>query len=405
MIGQIRPIRLIGPITKNKEQRTNMLPFTYAVRNLFRDPGRLLQTVGGSALVVFLLMAATALNQGMSGVLSASGSAQNVILMGKGSEESIERSEVHLEAEAIAATAIRGLHQTLGQTAVSGEIVYQAPLQIPGKDKAQGLLRGVTEKSLLVHQTVRLLEGRFPSPGEVMVGSLVYRKLGVDEEALAVGKVLNFGSAEFTISGIFTAPGTVLESEVWFERNDLATLTQRDTLSSVVLRLDTAEAEDVEIFTLQRNDLELAAIREDHYFAKLSGFYAPIRTMTWLTAMLVAAGAIFGGLNTLYAAFASRIKELATLQSIGYTRRAIFISLVQESLLATLTGTLLALIVALVFLDGRTVPFSIGTFRLSLTPLVIITGLSIGILLGTIGILPPAWRTLAPPLPKALRSN
>ena len=382
-----------------------MLPFTYAVRNLFRDPGRLIQTVGGSALVVFLLMAATALNQGMSGILSASGSPKNVILMGKGSEESIERSEVHLEVESIAATGVRGIYQTLGQVAVSGEIVYMAPIKTASGNVEQGLLRGVLEKALLVHDTVRLIEGRFPGPGEVMVGSLAHRNLGVPASDTNVGQTLAFGRDKFTISGKFTAPGTVLESEIWFDRNDLSAVTQRDSLSSVVLRLDGAEAEDVEIFTLQRNDLELAAIREDKYYDKLSAFYAPIQTMTWLTAALVAAGAVFGGLNTLYAAFASRIKELATLQSIGFSRVSIFISLVQESLLATLAGTLLALIVALVLLDGRTVPFSVGTFRLLLSPLVILTGVGVGVILGTLGILPPAWRTLSPPLPTALRSS
>jgi len=127
--------------------------------------------------------------------------------------------------------------------------------------------------------------------------------------------------------------------------------------------------------------------------------------MTWVTAALVGAGAIFGGLNTLYAAFAARLKEMGTLQSIGYTRTALFISLIQESLLATLTGTLLAFVLAYFFLDGRTVPFSIGTFTLTLTPAVIVSGLVTGVLLGSIGTLPPAFRCLLPSLPKALRSS
>ena len=77
-----------------------MLPITYAIRNLFRDPGRLFQTVAGSALVVLLVIAAIALNHGMEEVLQTSGSSTNVILVGAGSEESVERSEVHLDAEA-----------------------------------------------------------------------------------------------------------------------------------------------------------------------------------------------------------------------------------------------------------------------------------------------------------------
>ncbi len=382
-----------------------MLPFTYALRNLFRDPSRLAQTVGGSALVVLLLIAAVALNQGMDSVLSASGSAQNVILLGKGSEESIERSEVSIDAESAAATSITGVQSKLGVSAISGEIVYQAPIKTEAGVEEPALLRGVLEKALLVHTTVSLLEGSFPGPGEAMVGHLAHRKLGVDEEELAVGKNFYFGDTAVRISGRFTAPGTVLESEIWFDRNDLASLTQRDSLSSITLRLDSVDMDDVELFTFQRNDLELSAIREDHYYEKLSIFYEPIKIMTWVTAALVAAGAIFGGLNTLYAAFAARIKEMATLQSIGYTRTALFVSLIQESLLATLTGTLLAFILAYFLLDGRTVPFSIGTFTLTLTPTVIISGLVTGILLGSLGTLPPAMRCLLPSLPKALRSS
>jgi len=383
-----------------------MLPFTYAVRNLFRDPGRLLQTVGGSALVVFLLMAATALNQGMNGVLSATGSPRNVILLGKGSEEAIERSEVQRRVEGIAAASVKGLETIMGQPAVGSEIIFQAPIKTKSGRNEQGFLRGATERSLMIHDTVRLLDGKFPSPGEAMVGSLAHRKLGVPPEDLRTGEMIFFGPSQFRVSGVFTAPGTALESEIWLDLNDLAMITQRETVSSVMVRLDPeTDAEDVTIFTLQRNDLELEAIREDKYYSKLSSFYGPIKAMTWLTAAMVAAGAIFGGLNTLYAAFAARIKELATLQSIGFTRFAIFVSLVQESLLATLTGTLAALVFALFLLDGRTVPFSTGTFRLSLTPLVILTGVVVGILLGTAGILPPAWRTLSPALPKALRSS
>lgn len=382
-----------------------MLPFTYALRNLFRDPSRLAQTVGGSALVVLLLVAAVALNEGMDRVLSSSGSPKNVILVGKGSEESIERSEVDILAESAAETSISGIEERLGVAAISGEIVYQAPIRSESGKEEPSLLRGVLEKALLVHTSVQVLDGTFPGPGEVMVGHLAHRKLGVEESEFALGKKLYFGDSAVTIAGRFAAPGTVLESEIWFDRNDLASLTQRDSLSAITVRLSEPDAEEAEMFAFQRNDLELSAIREDHYYEKLGVFYGPIKMMTWVTAALVGAGAIFGGLNTLYAAFAARIKEMGTLQSIGYTRTALFISLIQESLLATLTGTLLAFALAYLLLDGRTVPFSIGTFTLTLTPTVILTGLTTGILLGSIGTLPPAFRCLLPSLPKALRSS
>ena len=382
-----------------------MLPFTYALRNLFRDPSRLAQTVGGSALVVLLLIAAVALNQGMDSVLATSGSSRNVLLVGKGSEESIERSEVEIGAESAAETSISTIESHLGVSAISGEIVYQAPIRTGSGQEEPSLLRGVLEKALLVHTSVRLLEGTFPGPGEVMVGHLAHRKLGVEAEEFGLGRTLYFGDTPLTISGRFIAPGTVQESEIWFDRNDLASLTQRDSLSAVIVRLKEPGTEEAELFTFRRNDLELTAIREDQYYEKLSIFYKPIKMMTWVTAALVGAGAIFGGLNTLYAAFAARVKEMGTLQSIGFTRKALFLSLIQESLLATLTGTLVAFVIAYFLLDGRTVPFSIGTFTLSLTPTVIVSGLITGILLGSIGTLPPALRCLLPSLPKALRSS
>jgi putative ABC transport system permease protein len=151
-------------------------------------------------------------------------------------------------------------------------------------------------------------------------------------------------------------------------------------------------------------DLELSALRESDYFARLSAFYAPIRGMAWMTALLIATGAVLGGLNTLYAAFAPRIREIAALQAIGYGRTAIMVSLVQESTLACLCGTVVAALLALWFLDGVAVSFSIGSFVLRVTPPVALAGLCTGLGLGVFGAVPPGLRCLLPSLPSALRS-
>jgi putative ABC transport system permease protein len=382
-----------------------MLPLTYALRNLFRDKPRLLQTVGGSALVVLLVIAATALNGGMSQVLSASGSEKNVILLGAGSEESIQRSEVSALLGGISEAGVRGVSKTLGRPAASVEIHYMTYLLDQDGRKGQGLFRGVTPRALLVHPEVRVLEGTFPRSGEVMVGRLAWRKLGVPEASLKPGSEVTIDGSAMTVSGTFAAPGTVMESEVWAALGDLHMLAQRETVSCVVLRMDDpADFSEAELFAQQRLDLELAALRESDYYAALSSFFKPLRVMTWITAGLIAAGAVFGGFNTLYAAFASRIRELATLQAIGYGRGAIFLSLVQESLIACLAGTLLASVTAIFLLDGRTIPFSIGAFTVSVSPQVAFAGLATGILLGILGAIPPAIRCLRPPLPKAHRS-
>jgi len=383
-----------------------MLPFSYAIRNLLRSPGQLLQKVGGAGLVVFLVFAAAAFNNGMERVLRATGSTENVILLGAGSEESVERSEVSVQSEALATGGIRGIQERAGVPAVSGEVHYMGKIFLESGEAAQALLRGVTPSAFEVHREVRILQGRYPAAGEVLVGRLAHRSLDIQAEKLMIGSAIIFEGQRLTVSGTFDAPGTVMESEIWFNRSDLMTLTQRETLSCVVIRLDDEEAFSyAELFVNQRLDLELVALRESEYYANLAQFYGPVRAMTWLTAILIAIGAAFGGINMLYAAFASRIRETATLQAIGFSRRTILISLVQESLLSTLLGTLLAAFLAVFLLEGLTVHFSIGTFRLLLTPQSILLGLSTGIALGTLGALPPAWRCLQAPLPIALRSN
>lgn len=383
-----------------------MLPFTYALRNLFRDKSRLLQTIGGSALVVLLVMAAGALNHGMTQVLSASGSPLNAILLGAGSEESIQRSEIPERTAGIAEAAVQGVAKPLGTPAVSTEIQYMTYLTTGDNHRSAGVFRGVTAQALLVHPQVRLLDGRFPGAGELMVGRLAWRKLHLKPADLKIGTKVRLDGAEMTISGTFAAPGTVLESEVWAQLSDIRMLAQRETVSCVVLRLQHPDDfADADLFSKQRLDLELTAMRESDYYASLSRFFRPLRVMTWITAGLVAAGAVFGGLNTLYAAFASRIRELATLQAIGFTRRVILLSLIQESLLACLAGTLLASLLALLLLDGRTIPFSIGAFTVTITPGIAAAGLATGVLLGIVGALPPAFRCLKPSLPTALRSS
>lgn len=383
-----------------------MLPLSYAVRNLFRSKSRLLQTIGGSALVVLLVMAALSIHHGMKRVLSASGSPHNVILVGAGSEESIQRSEVADRAAGIAESTVPGISEALGVRAVSSEIHYMSYLDLGDGERRQALFRGVTPQALHVHPEVRITTGTFPAAGQLMAGRLAWRKLGLAESELQPGREVVLDGQPMTLSGTFAAPGTVLESELWANLGDLRVLAKRETISCVVLRLDDpADFAEADLFAKQRLDLELSALRESDYYARLSSFFKPLRVMTWITAALIAAGAVFGGVNTLYAAFASRVREMATLQAIGFGRGALLASLVQESTLACLSGTLLASVVALLLLDGLTVPFSIGAFTLEIDPDVALGGILTGILLGLLGALPPAVRCLKPALPVALRSS
>lgn len=382
-----------------------MLPFSYAIRNLLRDRARLLQTVGGSALVVLLMMGALAFNQGMEGMLSASGSEHNVILVGTGSEESTQRSEVAERAAGIAAAEIPGIHEVLGARAVSPEIHYMGRVVTEKDERKQMFFRGVSPEAMLVHQDVVLEAGRFPQSGEALVGRMAWRQMGLERGALEPGATFQLEDQTLTVAGVFAAPGTVMESEIWVRLGDLRVLAQRETVSCVVLRLDDPDDfAEVDLFAKRRLDLELSAIRESDYYGRLSEFFGPLRVMTWVTAGLIAVGAVFGGLNTLYAAFSTRVREMATLQAIGYGRGALLVSILQESTLATLAGALVASWLAVWIFDGMVVPFSIGTFDMDVGPSVALVGILTGLLLGLLGSLPPAMRCLRPALAVALRS-
>jgi len=424
-----------------------LLPFSYAVRNLGRSPSRLFLSVAGAAMVVLLILVAGGFVRGMSTALRATGGEHNVILMGAGSEESVERSEIEAGVPGVLAASVAGVRTRAGVAYVSPEVHVMLPVGVnpaaPGGKTAgaggamsddsnatpsamadgsaspqanlrQVMLRGVTPAAALVHESVSLIEGRWPMAGadEVIVGRMAATVLGVAESELAVGGSLVLDGRAWAIVGRFAAPGTVVEAEVWLPLADLMTATKRETISCVVLTLDPyneetgegAEFGDIAAFTKTRPDLELVAMTEREYYGKLANFFGPIKIVAWVTAGLIAVGGLFGGLNTMYAAFASRIRELGTLQSIGYRRTAIVWSMIQESTLATAAGGLIACAIGVFVLDGLAVRFSMGAFGLMIDETVIGLGLLTGLALGVVGALPPAIRCLKPTIPVALKA-
>ena len=382
------------------------LPWEYAVRNLGRSPVRLALTVAGSALVVLLVFAAAAFVRGLGANLAVSGSERNVILLGAGSEESLERSEIPPTVDGIVAASVPGLKTRLGVPYLSPEVHLAALLKTrPDEDHAHlGMLRGVRPAAFLVHPRVRIVEGRLPGPNELLVGRLAGVRMGLRDEELALGRTLWFDNRAWTVCGRFEAPGTVMEGEIWCDLAELQIAARRDNLSCVVATLDTATFEDLDLFARQRLDLELVAIRETAYYGQLLKFYRPIEIVVWVTALLIALGGLLGGLNTLYAAFAARVRELGALQTLGYSRLALVLSMVQESVLATAAGALLAALPAVLLLDGVAVRFSMGVFGLIVDGPVMALGLGAGLLLGVLGTLPPAWRCLRLEIATALRS-
>jgi putative ABC transport system permease protein len=384
--------------------RIRQLPLDYALRNLARSRTRLAATLLGASLVVLLILAASGFVRGMQLTLSNHESLHdNIIILGTGSEESVERSQIDAGVAGQAAASIPGLRTENG-------VIYAAlPIHAEeGAAERQAVMRGVRPVALLVHSEVEITHGRPPRVGEdeIMLGALAGARLGLPAERLVVGQTLWFDNRPWTISGRFTAPNTVMDAEVWIPLTDLQIATKREnTLSCVILTPDTATFADADLFAKSRLDLEIAAIRESDYYASIGAFFRPIRIMILVTATLVATGGVLGGLNTMYASFASRVREVGMLQSLGYTRRAVVASLAEESLFVAACGALIACVIALLVLDGLAVRFSMGAFALTIDPPVLLVGLAAGLAVGVVGAIPPAIRCLRLPIAAALRSH
>ncbi|MEL6741803.1 MAG: FtsX-like permease family protein, partial [Planctomycetota bacterium] len=312
--------------------------------------------------------------------------------------------------EGIAAASIPGIKERAGIIYASPEIHAALPLrdEATSEQDRVAIMRGVRPVALLVHTAVEITEGRPPQSGldEMMVGALAATRLGLPEERLALGQTLHFDDRDWTIVGRFSAPNSVMNAEIWIPLTDLQIATNREaSLSCVILTLEDATFVDVDLFAKSRIDLEITAMRELEYYGSIAAFYAPIRVMIIVTAVLIATGGILGGLNTMYAAFAARVREVGMLQALGYTRAAIITNLTEESVFAAACGALIATTLGLLLLDGLAVRFSMGAFALTIDPPVLLAGIGAGLVVGLIGAIPPAVRCLRLPISQALKSH
>jgi putative ABC transport system permease protein len=396
-----------------------LLPLHYAARNIGRSQLRLWLTAGGSAIVVFLVVAAVASMRALDRGVRASGTAGNVMLLGAGSEESVERSEIAASTPGVIAASVEGVRRTAGAAFISPELHVPLPLRREGTPAPTGsardlvLVRGVEPAAFLVHPQVRLACRRVPDAGadEAIVGRALAARLGISEADIASpgapgSPAILIDERPHRVTGIMDAPGIAIDGEAWVPITDLLVQTRRATISTVVVSLGPGgDAGDLEVFAARRPDLELSAIEETAYYAGLAAFFGPVRMLVGLSALLVAAGAMLGGLNALDAAFAARAREIAMLQVLGFRRAAVVASLIQESLITVAAGSLPAIVLAAALLDGAGVQFSMGIFSMSIDAACVASGLVAAAILGIVGSLPPAIRCMRAPIPQALKSD
>lgn len=382
-----------------------LLPWEYAIRNLFRRPSRTILTFAGLTTVIVLVLVVVGFIRGLERSLEVSGNPRTAVIFSHGMGENLEYSSIPMRTSDLVPASVPGIEERFGQKFVSPELYLGTEIALGDKTESMGLVRGVTPAALLVRNQVEIEAGDWPKSGEVLVGRMAAAKLGATADELDVGSTLSLEGRQWRISGVFSAAGSAFESEVWCRLDELQQAMKRQDLSLVAVTLSPAgDFGDIELFCKERLDLELQSVRETDYYRTLQKDYGPVRWLAWLVVLLVSGAGIFAGLNTMYGSVIGRIPELATLQTIGFVRRSLVVSLLQEGLLLGAAASLLASLLALVFVNDAAIRITMGAFSLRIDSVAVLVACGIGLLLGLCGAIPPALRALRMPIVDGLKA-
>jgi ABC-type lipoprotein release transport system permease subunit len=383
-----------------------LLPWEYAIRNLFRRPLRTALTFIGLTTVILMVFVVVGFIRGLEKSLAVSGDPRAAVVFALGMGENLEYSSVEMSTSDILAASVEGIEERYGHKYVSPELYLGTEMTVEGSDRPDmGLVRGVTQAALSVRRQVEIEEGAWPKSGEVIVGRMAATKLGAESGDLAIGKSITFEGRKWRIAGTFTAAGAAFESELWCRLDDLQQAMKRQDLSLVAVTMKPdADFSNLELFCMERLDLELQMMPETEYYDSLQRDYGPVRMLAWLVVLLVSGAGVFAGLNTMYGSVVGRVRELASLQTIGFVRRAILVSLIQEGVVLAAAASLLATFAALLLVNEAAVRFTMGAFALRIDETAVLIGCGVGLALGVVGAIPPAVRALRMPVVDALRS-
>ncbi len=379
------------------------------LRTIKERKGAALAAAFGIAGVVAVFVAVLSIGVGFRRTLAVSGSPDTAIVLRGGSDSEMVSGLLHQDTRVIADTP--GILRTAQGPAASSElfVVVDVPKRSTGT-AANVPLRGVQPAAFVVRDRVKIVSGRRFEPGknEIIVGKAALEQFA----GLDLGSTLRWGENTWTVVGIFTADGAVSESELWCDASVLQPAYRRgDTFQSVYAKLTSPAAFTAFKDTLTTDPrLDVKVVREDEYFASQSqALSAIINFLGTLIAGLMAVGATFGALNTMYTAVASRTREIATLRALGFGAGPVVVSILVESLLLALAGGLVGAIAAYFAFNGYKAStinfqsFSQVAFAFAVTPPLLVGGIVIALLMGLIGGIFPAIRAARMPVITALR--
>ncbi len=385
------------------------IPLIYNVRSVFQRPVSTALTGLGVALVVAVFIGTLALANGFRAALTRTGSDANALVLRRGADSELA-SGLSREAANIIAASPHVATGSDGRPLVSPEVYVLIPLgRIDDTTKvANVVVRGVSEAAWTVRANLRIEEGRRPQSGraEVCVG----RRLVGRFPNLGVGERLRFAGRDWDVVCHFTARGSAFESEIWGENEQFMPAFRGESFQSVSFRLsDPAAFEDAKRALEADRRLTVDVQRESAFYVQQSQLLDSIlRILAILITSIMAVGAIFGAVNTMYAAVAARAPEIAVLLTLGFRPRSVLASFLAEAAfiaaLGGVVGCLLALPVnGIVTSTTNWASFSEVAFSFRVTPGLLLAGLVFAVVMGVVGGFFPAWRAAKLPVIQALR--
>ncbi len=363
----------------------------------------------GIAGVVAVLVGVLAIAEGLRKALTVSGSPSVAVVLRKGADSEMTsglgRDDVRIISDA------PGVAHS-GSTPLSSAelfVIIDLPKRSTGTD-ANVPLRGLEQTAYAVRGNIKMVQGRHFEPGknEVIVGAGAARAFA----GLDFGKKLRVGQNDWEIVGIFTADGGIGESEIWTDAAVLQPAYHRgDSFQTAYVRLTSPDAFQTFKDALTSNpQLQVKPVRQPEFYADQSATVTTFITRIGVfIAALMALGALFGALNTMYSAVSARTREIATLRALGFGSLPIVFSVMIESLAVALIGGALGAAAAYLAFDGYQAStmnfqtFSQVTFAFAVTQKLLINAIIWAAVIGLLGGLFPALRAARLPIASALR--
>lgn len=386
------------------------IPLKYNIRNLFVRKITTGLTILGIGLVVAVFLSVMSLAEGLTRVFQVSGSRKNVLVMRQNSQSEVQSGISREQASLI--MTLPGIERDRdGIPLASSELVVILNLEKVGGGTANVTIRGISEKGPVLRPQFKLIEGRMFRPGLSEV--IVSRSISQRFKHCRLGNTIQFGIYRWNVVGIFDAGGTAPDSEIWTDVEGAMDNFKRPNYSSVLVRTIDKTARDQFIASLATDPrLVLEGKSERAYYEQQISTAAPIKFFGLFIGIIMAVGASFGAMNTMYATVSARTQEVAVLRILGFSRLAILVSFIIESVFLALLGGILgclfgALAIKLA-LSGVTgtinfTTFSEIVFAFRLTPQLLITAIVFSIFIGLLGGILPASRAAFTKITLALR--